>query len=137
MRLTADYDTHRYKTICVAKMLIGTLRGIYLTGKLPSEVKRSPSGRGFHTTWRGLSISESQSLTYRKVIYDDPRRIAFDMRHGSKRKEKQILFFRKSYKLLMPNGEERTFKSKLMLLKALRERGNELPHPNEPPVGAT
>ena len=79
------------------KVLISLIKGIILCRKLPCQIRKT--GRGWHYIWRGLPISEEQSYIYRKILYDDAKRVQLDRSLGKRRKQTQILFFRKDIKI--------------------------------------
>lgn len=99
MRLTADLDSPSLLGLgmCVFK-------GILLTHRLPYEVKRSPSKKGFHLIWHDIPIDWETCLRYRMIIKDDPRRIRYDMMYSEKRMATQILFNKKIYRVKTPDG---------------------------------
>jgi hypothetical protein len=83
------------------KLWFSLLKGRLLTGKKADKIYRTR--RGFHITWSGLQISEEQSLRYRKLIGDDPKRILLDSM--CKKKPKQILFDKKTITRLDNEGK--------------------------------
>lgn len=109
MRLTADYDMKRgSRPMFLLSTALNITKGIFLTRKFPNEIRRSPSGKGFHAIWKGLDIDERTMLKYRFIIGDDRKRIRFDMRYGDKRMQKQILFTKKKFRIKI-NGKTYEF----------------------------
>lgn len=86
MRVTVDIDERSlFKMLCVA------VRGSILCGRLPFKIRRTE--RGWHLIWKGLNISEAESIKYRKILGDDPNRIKLD--EECTKRIKQVLFTEK------------------------------------------
>ena len=85
MRVTIDVD-HQFNFLQIQK-------GIEMFGRFP-EIRKSPSGRGYHLIWRNLQISWEESMKYRRLLGDDPRRIMIDK---VSRGATQVLFSKKRW----------------------------------------
>lgn len=85
MRVTVDIDDNS-----VSKMLFCLVKGIILCKKFPYKVRKTE--KGWHLIWKGLKISDEESLRYRKMLGDDPNRIKLD---EESTRIKQVLFTEK------------------------------------------
>lgn len=97
MRVTIDLDT---KNPIILFLTLS--KGLILIRKLPREIRKSPSKRGFHIIWDNTSLSPEQSLRYRYIIGDDRKRIMLDKK--CKKRITQILFTNKKI-FKIENGE--------------------------------
>lgn len=93
MRVTIDYDSRNLfgLFLCISK-------GIFLLKKKPELWK---TRKGFHLIWRGLKLSNDESLKLRYIIGDDRNRIELDK---STKRITQILFTSKSMFKYVRNG---------------------------------
>lgn len=86
MRVTIDLDDNS-----TLKMIWTAIKGTILCRKLPYKIRKTE--RGWHLIWKGLKISEEESIEYRRRIGDDENRIKLD--EECSKRIKQVLFCEK------------------------------------------
>jgi len=86
MRISIDLDNDSS-----LKLFWAIAKGHYFLGKFPEKIRKTE--RGVHIIYRD-TISENESIKYRKLIGDDRNRVALDL--SSDLRIRQILFTEKT-----------------------------------------